>query len=373
MAGRTGRRAFGAIRRLPSGQYQASYVGPDTLRHTAPSTYKLKGDAEVWLASERRLVESGTWAAPKRRKAALIPIPFADYATRWLEHRSLKPRTRELYRGLLARHINPTFGTAGLRDIAREDVRAWHSTLDVGDATRAHAYGLLRTILNTATDDGLIERNPCNIRGAGASPPARDIRPATPAELAAIVEAMPEQWRALILVMAWCGLRGGEALELRRRDIDVDASSGRLVIRVRRAVSRLRGQWIVSTPKSRAGMRDVVAPPHIVPAIQHHLDELTGEDADALLWPAVTDPSRHLQRSTLTLAFKPAAAAGGRPDLRLHDLRHTAAVLGAIAGGTTAELMSRLGHSTSGAAMRYQHVARGRDALLADALSRMAE
>jgi integrase len=66
-----------------------------------------------------------------------------------------------------------------------------------------------------------------------------------------------------------------------------------------------------------------------------------------------------------------AREAAGRPDLRLHDLRHTGAVLAAQTGATLAELMARLGHSTPGAAMRYQHAARDRDQEIAEALSRM--
>ena len=63
----------------------------------------------------------------------------------------------------------------------------------------------------------------------------------------------------------------------------------------------------------------------------------------------------------------------GRPDLRFHDLRHTGAVLAAQTGATLAELMGRLGHSTPGAAMRYQHAAADRDKAIAEALSRLAE
>ena len=66
-----------------------------------------------------------------------------------------------------------------------------------------------------------------------------------------------------------------------------------------------------------------------------------------------------------------ARKAAGRPDLRFHDLRHTGAVLAAQSGATLAELMLRLGHSTPGAAMRYQHVAAGRDAEIAARLSAM--
>jgi integrase len=71
--------------------------------------------------------------------------------------------------------------------------------------------------------------------------------------------------------------------------------------------------------------------------------------------------------------YYPARAAAGRSDLRFHDLRHSGSVLAAKSGATIAELMGRLGHSTPQAALRYQHVAAGRDKVVAEALSRLAE
>jgi integrase len=70
--------------------------------------------------------------------------------------------------------------------------------------------------------------------------------------------------------------------------------------------------------------------------------------------------------------YYPARKAAGRPDLRFHDLRHTGAVLAAATGATLAELMARLGHSTAGAALRYQHAAADRDKVIAAALSDLA-
>jgi integrase len=73
----------------------------------------------------------------------------------------------------------------------------------------------------------------------------------------------------------------------------------------------------------------------------------------------------------LTRVYYPAREAAGRPDLRFHDLRHTGVIYAAQTGATLAELMGRLGHSTSQAAMAYQAVAMGRDALIALRLSEM--
>jgi integrase len=79
-----------------------------------------------------------------------------------------------------------------------------------------------------------------------------------------------------------------------------------------------------------------------------------------------------MRPATLYKVFYPAREKAGRKDLRFHDLRHTGAVLAAATGATLAELMGRLGHSTPAAALRYQHAAEGRDAIIAAKLSEIA-
>ena len=96
-----------------------------------------------------------------------------------------------------------------------------------------------------------------------------------------------------------------------------------------------------------------------------------GPAPDALLVPA--HHGGHLAPSTLSRHFYAARAVAGRPDLRFHDLRHSGAVLAASTGATIAELMGRLGQSSPQAAMRYQHVAAGRDQVIAELLSKLAD
>jgi integrase len=163
-------------------------------------------------------------------------------------------------------------------------------------------------------------------------------------------------------------MRLGETLELRRRDVDLDAG----IIRIRRAVVRVGGQLTVDTPKSTAGVRDVAIPPHLIERFREHLVRHTADGADGLLFSSSADPSRYLQAKALYVDFHRVREEIGRPDLRWHDLRHSGAVLAASTGATLAELMARLGHSTPQAAMRYQHAAQGRDIEVAAALSKLA-
>lgn len=363
MAGKAGHRGFGRIRKLPSKRHQASYIGPDLARHNAPSTFDTRQDAEAWLADEHRLISAGGWVPPARRNVDDVPL-FGPYAEDWLLVRELKPRTRSDYRQLLDRLILPTFKDVPVNVITPASVRTWYADLDPTRPTlRAHTYTLLRTILATAVVDDLLIANPCRIRGAGSTKRARKITPASVAELEKLVTAMPDKYRLMTLLAAWCALRFGELTELRRKDIDVKNG----VIHVRRGVTWVNSRPVVGPPKSDAGVRDVAIPPHLLPLIKAHLREHAGIE---LIFPS--PQGIQLTTSTLYASWWPARRKAGRTDLRFHDLRHTGAVLAAATGATLAELMARLGHSTPGAALRYQHVAAGRDGEIAAALSKIA-
>jgi integrase len=357
------RRGFGRIRQFRSGRWQASYTGPDAQVHLAPDTFQAKLDAEAWLTDRRREIDRDVWSpAPAGpRRSAVTVTQFADL---WLRDRPLKPRSREHYGRLLETQILPVLGELSLTAVTPAVVRSWHASTAVTTPTmRAHAYSLLRSILATAVSDELIAANPCSIRGAGNAKRVHKIRPVTLVELQALVEAMPGRFRVMTLLAAWCGLRYGEITELRRKDIDLRDG----VLHIRRAVVRVGGAFVVGTPKSDAGVRDVAVPPHLLPAVRAHLDEYVDCGPDVLMFPG--QHGGHLAPSALYRHFYVARVSAGRPDLRWHDLRHTGAVLAASTGATLAELMARLGHSTPAAALRYQHAAEGRDQAIARALS----
>ena len=371
-AGRKNRSAgtFGSVDKRATG-YRARYFGPDGRRHQAPTLFLTKAEARAWLSLRHSEIIRKAWeppeaAAPKTR------VTFARYADQWLGHRQLKDRTREHYRWLLDEHLVPEFGNLPLASITAEDVRGWHTRFGTKTPTlRSHCYGLLKTIMGSAVNDGKALVNPCVLRGAGSTKRVHKIRPASLPELAKLTAEMPEPYQAMVLLASWCALRFGELTELRRRDAVLDPDKGRGVIRVERAVVRVDDGFAITTPKSDAGTRDVAVPPHLVPVIAQHLAAHVAVDDDSLLFPA--EHGGHLAPSTLYRHFYKARETAGRPDLRFHDLRHSGAVLAAQTGATLAELMSRLGHSTPGAAMRYQHAAAERDQAIAEALSRFVD
>jgi integrase len=381
------RGAFGTAHQLPSGRYRAMYFGPDGRRYKAPKTFVTEKDARGWLSLRQSEIIRKSWVPPEADEAPRPKLTLTDYADRWLEQRDLKTRTYEHYRKLLDDHILDDLGARPIASITADDVRAWHAKLikNKTPTLRAHAYGLLRTIMGTAASDGKITTNPCHIVGAGSSKRVHKIRPASLDEIAVIAREMPENQRAMVLLAAWCALRFGELTELRRKDVIIseppqvvqfgppaaaDAPESYGIVRVERAVVRVDDGFQVTTPKSDAGIRDVEVPPHLLPVMKDHLARYVGPERDALLFPA--QHGGHLAPATLYRRFYTARDAAKRSDLRWHDLRHSGAVLAAATGATLAELMGRLGHSTPAAAMRYQHAAQGRDRQIAKLLSKMA-
>jgi len=357
------KRDFGAVRQLPSGRWQAKYRHPRTNRFvTAPSTFTTRRDADRWLANTQVDLERGSWIDPSWGAVSL-----EMYATSWMEQRILRPRSAELYRGLLRLHILPVLGEIDLCDLSPRDVRAWHAQLTKagypGPPTVAKAYRLLRTICETAVSDEIIIRNPCKLKGASSEhAPERPV--ATVAQVEQLYEAIEDRLKAMVLLAAWCSPRLGEVLALTRRDIDLEAGT----IRIDKAESKLQhGERIIGPPKTKAGVLTVAVPPHVIPLLEEHLRRYAEPGRDGLVF--VGKKGGPLRRVSFYAAWLRATKATGLDDLRFHDLRHTGATLAAATGASTKELMTRLGHASAVAALRYQHATVDRDQAIARALS----
>ena len=363
----TRKRRFGRVRRLPSGRWQARYRGPDGRDHPALSTFATKTDAERWLSLTEADIIKDNWLNPDAGR-----ILFADYAPTWVEERpNLRPKTLQLYRGLVRLHLMPILGAYAVVDIAEPVVRRWRKTLldsGVGPVTVAKAYRLLKAILNTAVDDGLIRRNPCRIKGAGQEKsPERPVL--TLRQVFDLADAFTDRrYRLLILLAVFCGLRWGELAALRRKHIDVSAG----LIRVEAAVVELTtGALVTGPPKSLAGIRWVTIPPFLLADVVEHLDDFTGAAPESLVF---TGPKgAQLRRSNFTRIWRSALEAAGLVGIHFHDLRHTGNTLAAEAGASLRELMDRMGHSSTRAAYIYQHRTALRDKMIADEISRRVE
>lgn len=361
-----GKRRFGRVRELPSSRWQVRYKGPDGIDRPAPQTFDSKTSAERWLTVIEAEVIQGDWISPDAGR-----VLFGKYARDWIEERpGLRPKTVQLYRYLLRSHIDPTFAARSVADIKEPHVRRWRKNLldaQVSAVTVAKAYRLLKAIFNTAVDDGLIRRNPCRIKGAGQErSPERPVL--TVPEVYALADAVGGRYRALVLLGVFGSLRWGELAALRRSDIEMQART----VRISRQLSEQRGGgFAFGPPKSDAGQRVVAIPEVITSDLASHIVTYAAPGDDGLVF---TSPEgRPLRLSNFCRrVWRPALRAAGLPMIHFHDLRHTGNQLAANAGANLRELMDRMGHSTTRAAMAYLHGSDQRQQAIADELSRQA-
>ncbi|MFC4495818.1 tyrosine-type recombinase/integrase [Streptomyces ovatisporus] len=342
------RRRFGAVRQYRSGRWTASYLDPEGMERRAPQTFETKTDAEVWLSQVEADLSRGNWQDPDAGA-----VNFEVYASQWVLERGLSPTTAELYRRLLRLHILPTFGDLDLDEITSPRVRTWRTerlTTTEAPTTVAKAYRLLKAIMQTATDDELIRRNPCRIRGAGKEvAPERPV--ATVEQVDALANAVGVRWKLMVYLGAYGPLRPEEQAELRRRDVDLDA----MTLRITLASPELTtGERATGPTKSEAGVRLVVLPDFLRTDLRRHLDWFAEKGRDGLLF--VGEKGAPFRRSSFGRKWRRARAKVGMPEgFRFYDLRHTGHTLSTQSGATLKDTMVRAGQSSERAALIYQH------------------
>jgi integrase len=356
------RRRFGMVRKLPSGKYQASFIGPSGIRQTAPQTFRTKTDANRWLSTVEADLSRGTWLDD-----SLGRQPFGDYARAWLrDNPRMGPRYRETCTRNLRLHMT-ALEDIPLRALIPPVIREWYAAAMRGKGGRTsiqQSYRFLHAVLATAVRDGAIPSNPANIPGAGTDR-AKERPVASVAQVVTLIEAITPRYRAAVLLGAWCGLRRGEIIALIPQDIDLNA--GTVTVRTNRVELLETRQAFDGPPKTDAGKRTITVPPHVLPILEAHMREWSGPDR-----VFIGRDGKPMRGDAVRQAFTRARRKAGMPGFRFHDLRHTGQTLAASAGATLKDLMKRLGHSSPAAAQRYLHAVDGRDAEIASALSDLA-
>jgi integrase len=364
------KRQFGNIRKLSSGRYQARYRGPDGQLRPAPITFERKTDATRWLSLKEAEISKGEWIAPE-----LGAQKFREYAEAWMRDRVLKPRTVELYTGLLPNHLYPTFGAVSLSDIDAALVRRWRkerlqtgstAKRPFGPVTVAKAYRLLHAIFETAVvEDRIILHNPCNIKGAGSE--ESDEREIVPLSVVLrLADTVPVRYRALILLAIFADMRWGELAGLRRENIDLDACEIRIT------------QTLVQPGKGGCAS---TRPSH-KPVSARWRSPKRSPGRSGGTWSG--SPSQ--EGTGLSSSDPRVAGCAARTSTNQSGARHarrwasrtctsmtcgTPAAPSSVTGATLKELMVRLGHSSPQAALIYQHASRDRDRLIAKGLGNL--
>jgi integrase len=396
------RRSFGSVEHVSSGRYRAR-VRLDGVWVNAPTTFRTKAEAEIWLDSVRVDRVRGAWKAPRSSR-----ITVDEYGTKWIAQRhALKVSTRAEYESCWRNHVSPQLGAKRLDAVSPTMIRDWHAelvtnlreslrakdqarirreeklaktsrihrkprlpseaTVRDGSATAARAYRLLHSVYVTAVEDDLVSLNPCRIKGASAGKPAERPVLSIP-EVKDLALEVPDRYEALVHLLVWSGLRIGEAAALQRRDLDL--TPGYASLSVRERVYPVKGVHDIDTPKSRAGVRTIAIPRMLAAQLERHMEQFTDENQSSLIFTTTNGGNI---RTTYFQMLRRALNRIGRPDVRPHDLRHTGMTLAAEAGASLAELKHRLGQSTTQAAEIYLHATADHGRRIAERMDEMAQ
>jgi integrase len=358
------RRGFGAIRKLPSGRWQASYISPEGQRCLAPTTFGTKTDADVFLNGVRYEIERGLWNDPSSKEGAPKTANFKAFAEMHINLQvtrrgtSLRPSTKALYRKLLRNHLSDFFDLA-LNEIDKPMVDKWYvKTSSKGILTTASkSYKLLSAIMTRAVEDKLIAQNPCAIKGAQSATSGKSIACPSTSELDKIVANIHERYKPVVILSACIGLRFSEVSELRVKDVKQTVTNGekRTTISVSRATTLVEGEFVHGPTKSKASTRVMPVPSFLEPYVEELLAARSKEGPEALLTPAAS--GANMRNDVFANALNRAKKKAGLEESGIshHSLRHYGGTQYGITGAGLAEVMEWLGDSSPEAALRYLH------------------
>jgi integrase len=338
-------------------RYVARYIDPAGRERS--KSFTRRADAQKYLTEIEAAKLKGTWVDPKHGRTR-----FRDWHAEWWPTLFLRPTTRVRDETWYRVHVLPHFGDMPLDAIRQRDVAAWVARLTahgLAPATVVKVYQLFAKAMTAAVAADMLTVSPCR----GVSLPRveqEEMRYLNPAEVACLAEVIRPQYRALVFVGAYGGLRIGELAGLRRSRVDLDAGT----VDVAENITEVQGKLQSGPPKTKTSRRRVSLPGGVVEELAVHL-RAPARPTDYVFRAPAGGPLRI--NGFRHRVWLPAVRAAGLPGLRIHDLRHTAVALWIAAGASPKEVAARAGHtSVSFVLDRYGHLFPESDAALRDRL-----
>jgi integrase len=332
--------------RLPDGRQVQKKIGPAwSERGRPPAGYYTKRLAEDWLRDLLDQARRGTLPGLVRTDATIADA--AAEFLRYIEHdRERKPSTIKGYRWIINAQILPALGAMQLEDLTTEHVERWLAAMDGKASSRRKALVVLHGIFARAKKAHKLAVNPVSEVEKPPQSRSGDIEVFTPEEIWALVRAGDsEQDAAIFLTAAFTGLRQGELIALRWRDVDFAGS----VLRVRTSYAG----GVLTTPKS-GKVRSVPLAPEVARALARlgERELFVGEDDLVFIGEA----GSYVDGSALRRRYKDALQRAALRPLRFHDLRHTFGTR-MIAKADIRRVQEWMGHADIQTTMRYLHYA----------------
>jgi integrase len=335
-------------------------------------TFDRRADADAWDREVKRRQQLGPLAvAQLTNSGATLAVWVVE---RWTpEHgATLALSTRASYAAVYGKHIAPHLDEIPLRDLTVSVLRRWQAGLiaaGVGHGAIMRARAVLSSVLRHAAESEAMPANPLTLVRAPRAPHRESIRPLAPATVESIRACLDARDATLVSVLAYAGLRPGEALALRWSDLR------ERTILVQRASDGFGG---VKTTKTRSVRTVRLLAPLAADLREWRL--VSGRpDDDALIFPGVEGRTvtreawKSWTRRTWADAWR-AARGGGERTPRVYDLRHSYVSLLLAEGRTIHYVATQAGHDAQLTLSTYGHLlAEYADADRIDAESEISE
>jgi integrase len=300
-------------------------------------------------------------------------VRLGEYLETWLAGQPARVRETTLRGyGIAVQRIVSRLGQVPLQALTPLQIERFYAELLADGGRRAqglapktvrNTHVVLRKALADAERLGLVPRNAA---AAAHAPAARRTEFETWSAdelLEFLLSVRDDRLFAAFLLLATTGMRRGEVLGLRWRDVDIDASR----LSVVQTLAAVGWETRITQPKTQRSRRTIYLDAETVIALKEHRRRQREEQlAAGEAWNRANDLlfrdelGRPLHPEWFSREFNSLVASSGLPRIRLHDLRHTCATLALEAGVHPKVVSERLGHATIGVTLDlYSHVTPG--------------
>lgn len=349
---------------------------------------KKQGDVQKRMQAASVAVETGTYFEPGKMT---VKQWFETWLTDYMA--AVKPLTVQQYRSMSETHIYPALGSVKLCKLTAPQLQKFYNQLakegktarkknpqtgkmeiiktgePLSSKSIRNIHGIMSKALNTAVQQGVIRENVCK-RVTIPKVIQEEVQPLTEEQQRAFFDAIQgHDFKNLYTVMMFTGLREGEAVGLTWDCIDFKKGT----MKVYRQLQRTPGNWKEwrFAPLKNSKTRTIKLSPHIISLLnKHKIAQQEAKIAAGPCWEGFSnleeqetdfvftnDQGRHLHTETVYNNFKRIAAQIGAPAARVHDLRHTFAVISLQNGDDYKTVQDALGHATAAFTLNvYGHV-----------------